>query len=80
MFDDFERYARVPEEYAAPEAKQYTPTVREGGGCCSHVLYCVVGQGALGWVGGVQLQLVAAGQAKGVSLVRCGHRTHCVRE
>lgn len=27
MFDDFERYARVPDEYAAPEAKEYTPTV-----------------------------------------------------
>lgn len=27
MFDDFERYARVPDEYAAPEAKEYSPTV-----------------------------------------------------
>jgi hypothetical protein len=27
MFDDFERYARVPDEYAAPEVKQYAPTV-----------------------------------------------------
>lgn len=26
MFDDFERYARVPDEYAAPEIKEYTPT------------------------------------------------------
>jgi hypothetical protein len=30
MFDDFERYARVPDEYAAPEAKEYAPTVRGG--------------------------------------------------
>jgi hypothetical protein len=27
MFDDFERYARVPDEYAAPEVKEYAPTV-----------------------------------------------------
>lgn len=34
MFDDFERYARVPDEYAAPEVKEYAPTVRHqvGGG------------------------------------------------
>jgi translation initiation factor 3 subunit B len=33
MFDDFERYARVPDEYAAPEAKEYAPTVRREGWC-----------------------------------------------
>jgi len=40
MFDDFERYARVPDEYAAPEIKEYTPTVRQGGGAT-----CGVGRG-----------------------------------
>lgn len=28
LFDDFERYARVPDEYQEPEAKPYQPTVR----------------------------------------------------
>jgi hypothetical protein len=57
MFDDFERYARVPEEYAAPEAKQYTPTVRGGGAL---LMSCLVwwGQDWLGgwWVGCSWLQ------------------------
>ena len=30
LFDDFERYARVPDEYQDPEAKPYQPTVRGG--------------------------------------------------
>ena len=29
LFDDFERYARVPDEYQEPEAKPYQPTVRD---------------------------------------------------
>jgi hypothetical protein len=51
MFDDFERYARVPEEYAAPEAKQYTPTVRGGFAVpmCSIVWWARERLG--GWVG-----------------------------
>ena len=28
LFDDFERYAKVPDEYQEPEAKPYQPTVR----------------------------------------------------
>jgi hypothetical protein len=27
MFDDFEKYGRVPEEYAPPERKEYQPAV-----------------------------------------------------
>jgi hypothetical protein len=27
MFDDFDRYAKVPDEYAAPAIKEYSPTV-----------------------------------------------------
>ena len=27
MYDDFEKYARVPEEYAEPEEKVYVPRV-----------------------------------------------------
>jgi translation initiation factor 3 subunit B len=27
MFDDFDRYAKVPDVYAAPEIKEYSPTV-----------------------------------------------------
>lgn len=27
MFDDFDKYARVPSEYHAPEVKEYTPQV-----------------------------------------------------
>jgi hypothetical protein len=27
MFDDFDRYAKVPDTYAAPEVKEYSPTV-----------------------------------------------------
>ena len=27
MFDDFEKYAKVPEEYASPEKKPYVPRV-----------------------------------------------------
>lgn len=41
MFDDFERYARVPDEYAAPEVKEYAPTVS---GllrwCVAHCVWC----------------------------------------
>jgi translation initiation factor 3 subunit B len=32
MFDDFDKYARVPEEYAAPEEKPYVPVVSKRGG------------------------------------------------
>lgn len=28
MFDDFDRYSRVPDEYAALEIKEYSPAVR----------------------------------------------------
>ena len=28
LFDDFERYAKVPDGYQEPEAKPYQPTVR----------------------------------------------------
>lgn len=28
LFDDFERYARVPDEYAPMEAKDFAPQVR----------------------------------------------------
>ena len=31
MFDDFDKYARVPEEYAAPEEKPYVPVVSRRG-------------------------------------------------
>jgi hypothetical protein len=33
LFDDFERYARVPDEYVAPEDKAFAPQV--GGRRCS---------------------------------------------
>jgi hypothetical protein len=31
MFDDFDRYARVPDEYQAPDIKDFTPTVSATG-------------------------------------------------
>jgi hypothetical protein len=31
MFDDFDRYAKVPDVYAAPEIKEYSPTVSQLG-------------------------------------------------
>lgn len=30
MFDDFDRYAKVPDVYAAPEIKEYSAAVSEG--------------------------------------------------
>lgn len=60
MFDDFDRYAKVPDEYAPPDIKTYTPTVSS-----DHLRAESEGLKIVGWAGshfrGVSESMAASG-------------------
>ena len=61
MFDDFEKYAKVPEEYAPPENKPYVPRVFPHFPFLPHIGHIITGHWILGCSRTFKQHVVTAG-------------------